>query len=525
MNRKDSFNKTNFKRKFSFNRPYSVKRSSNSRLLDKNIATLAMNAPPLVMTHPNNNSKKLKGMGNKFEREELYQINQQLKETVNSLKIELHDAKSQIVKKEREIKKKEKIIEDCYKEFENPSSLYQQSYNKAKESTLLSLFKERYNQLKTDYDKKLEEIEILKENIKITKLKEYQIDIDVLKKEMNKLRTLYENLFFENQMLKEEMSKLNEYKSKCNEQHQIINKCAKQVKDYNHNLYELELENEELQMKLYKNQKKEQKMKNQNSQLKITNEKYLRERKNRESFKMFNLDNINKIMKLEKELGEYKILLKQKDSELLQIKKSLSKQTNINININKEQIDNFSAIRYIEKNPAMVNEESNKVLLYKSLLEEKQKNYQILEKYLCTLNINAEQIIDEYNKNNYNNSINKSNANNSARLTQNNNNSAFNNINISSINRRTINNGNNGNNNGSSNDNNNLNNTNRNNENNNDNNDNNNDNNNSQLYNAAVINEQNNSDEQDRESYLFPQNENALNTSQNNHNGEEEKAN
>lgn len=108
-------------------------------------------------------------------------------------------------------------------------------------------------------------------------------------------------------------------------------------------------------------------MKNQNSQLKITNEKYLRERKNRESFKMFNLDNINKIMKLEKELGEYKILLKQKDSELLQIKKSLSKQTNINININKEQIDNYSAIRYIEKNPAMVNEESNKVLLYKSL--------------------------------------------------------------------------------------------------------------------------------------------------------------
>jgi len=523
MNRNDSFSKTNFKRKLSFNRPYSVKRSSYSRLSNKNknITTLAMNAPPLMMTHPNNNSKKLKGMGNKFEREELYQINQQLKETVNSLKVELHEAKSQIVKKEREIRKKEKIIEDCYKEFENPSSLCQQSYNKAKESTLLSLFKEKYNQLKADYDKKVEEIEILKENIKITKLREYQIDIDVLKKEMNKLRTLYENLFFENQMLKDEMSKLNEYKSKCNEQHQIINKCAKQVKDYNHNLYELELENEELQRKLHKNQKKEQQMKNQNSQLKITNEKYLRERRNRESFKMFNLDNVNKIMKLEKDLGEYKILLKQKDAELLQIKKSLSKQNTITIN--KEQVDNYSTIRYIERNPAMVNEESNKALLYKSLYEEKQKNYQILEKYLCTLNISAEQIIDEYNRNNYNNSINRSNANNSARLTQNNNNSVFNNINTSSINRRTNNNGNNGNNNGSSNDNNNLINSNTNNENNNDNN--NNDNNNSQLYNAGVINGQNNSDEQDRESYLFPQSDNVLNTSQNNHNGEEEKTN
>ena len=522
MNRKDSFNKKAFKRKFSFNRPYSVKRSSNSRLLDKNITTLAMNAPPLVMTHPNNNSKKLKGMGNKFEREELYQINQQLKETVNSLKVELHDAKSQIVKKEREIKKKEKIIEDCYKEFENPSSSYQQSYNKAKESTLLSLFKERYNQLKTDYDKKLEEIEILKENIKITKLKEYQIDIDVLKKEMNKIRTLYENLFFENQMLKEEMSKLNEYKSKCNEQHQIINKCAKQVKDYNHNLYELELENEELQMKLYKNQKKEQKMKNQNSQLKITNEKYLRERKNRESFKVFNLDNINKIMKLEKDLGEYKRLFEQANSELIKLQKSSEKQKIININ--KEQDFNNPTIRYIEKYPTMANEEGNKLLLYKSLLEEKQKNYHILESFLRSLNYEPEKIIDDFNKNNYNNSMNKSNANNSVRLTQNNNNSISNNINTSSINRRTNNNGNNENNNGSNNDNNNLNNSNKNNENNNDDNN----NNNSQLYNAPVINgqnDQNNSDEQDKESYLFAQNDNVINTSKNKPNEEEEKAN
>ena len=509
MRRKDSFSKTIPQRKLAFKRPFSVKRSSNSRLLNKNITTLAMNAPPMVITHPNNNAKKLKGMGNKFEREELYQINMQLKETVNSLKKELYEAKSQIVKKEREIKKKEKIIEDCYKEFENPSSLYQQSYNKAKESTFLSLCKEHYNQLKEDYDKKLEEIEILKENIKITKLKEYQINIDVLKKEMNKLRTLYENLYFENQMLKEEMGKLNEYKSKCNEQHEIINKCSKQVKDYNHNLYELELENQELQMKLYKNQQKEQRIKNQNNQLKITNEKYLRERKNRQSFKMFDTDNITKIMKLEKELGEYKTLFNQANSELQKIKNISDNQKTINTN--KEQIDNYSTIRYIEK-PQKSDDEGNKLLLLKSLLEEKQKNYDILRKFIYSLNRDPDIIIDEYNSYNYNNSLNRSNANNSVRIAQNNNNSDFNNINTSSINRRTNNNGNNGNNNGS------------NNENNNDNNENN-DNNNSQLYNAAIINDQNNSDEQDKESYLFPQNDNVLNTSNNQANEEEKKAN
>ena len=84
MNRKASFNKKGPKRKFSFNRPSSAKRSSTSFLIKKNISTIVVQPPPLMMTNPNNNLKKLKGMGNNFEREELYQINMQLKETVNS---------------------------------------------------------------------------------------------------------------------------------------------------------------------------------------------------------------------------------------------------------------------------------------------------------------------------------------------------------------------------------------------------------------------------------------------------------
>ena len=157
MNRKNSF-KNGLKRKLSFNRPNSAKRGYIP--IKKNISTIVVQPPPLLMTNPNNPSKKLKGMGKNFEREELYQINMQLKETVNSLKVELYEAKSQIVKKEREIKKKEKIIEDCYKEIHNPTSLYMKSFDKAKESTLLTLCKEQYNQLKEDFEKKKEEIEI-----------------------------------------------------------------------------------------------------------------------------------------------------------------------------------------------------------------------------------------------------------------------------------------------------------------------------------------------------------------------------
>ena len=569
MKRKDSFTKTKSNRKFSFNRPNSASRSYYSRSIKKNIPSIKMQPPPIVFTHPNNNQKKLKGMGNKFEREELYQINMQLKETVNSLKKDLYEAKSQIVKKDRELKKKEKIIDDCYKEINNPSSLYMQSFDKAKESTLLTLCREQYNQLKNDYDKKLEEIEILKENIKITKLKEYQIDIDVLKKEMNKLRNLYNKTFIENNRLKEEINNLNIYKDKCNQQHSIINECVKQVKDYNNDLHELELQNEELQNQLYKNQKKNKIMKNQNSKLKLTNEKYLRDRRNREHFKMFNTDNINKIMVLQKELDEYKRLYALRDQEFQKMAKTIESQKNLNMNIDKIKAFDYQNVQHIERNPAQSEDEkSNKILLLKSLLEEKQKNNEILKSFLYSINYDPDKIIQDYNLNFNNSNINDiskiTNKNSSAMISPNKNDkNSTNNLTKKENNNEIniLNNKSEDNNNGNtifnsnsdiknnentipnvSNNNGDINNKEKDKDNNGDTNnnvidnnenqdnknekveiDNNNDeNNNSQLYNAGVINDQNVSDNNGKESYIIPNSDNSLNITKNKDNADEE---
>ena len=71
--------------------------------------------PPIIFTMPNN-PKKLSGMGNKIEREQLYENNMQLKELINKLKKELAETKNQIVKKDIEIRKKERIIKECSKE-------------------------------------------------------------------------------------------------------------------------------------------------------------------------------------------------------------------------------------------------------------------------------------------------------------------------------------------------------------------------------------------------------------------------
>ena len=65
--------------------------------------------PPIIFTMPNN-PKKLSGMGNKIEREQLYEYNMQLKELINKLKKELAETKHQVVKKDIEIRKKERII-------------------------------------------------------------------------------------------------------------------------------------------------------------------------------------------------------------------------------------------------------------------------------------------------------------------------------------------------------------------------------------------------------------------------------
>ena len=523
MKRKISFNKKRSeKRTFSFKRPSSAKRiPTASYILPKNISTIVTQPHQILMTNPNNNTKKLKGMGNTFEREELYKLNLQLKETVNSLRVELYEAKSQIVKKEREIKKKEKIIEDCYKEIENPTSLYKQSFDRAKESTLLSLCKEQYNQLKNNYDKQTEEIEILKANIKITKIKEYQINIDVLKKEMNKLRNLYNNLLLENNILKNQLDELNEYKNRCNYQHDLINKCAKKVEDYNHNLLELELQNEELMEKLDKNRRNNQIMKKKNSKLKLTNEKYLRERKNRQHFAMFHTDNIKKINHLEKELNEYKRLYKLTNDECEKMKKNMNNQKHPNINMEtlKAYNNNIQTKPQIEKAPT-ITQDDNKIALLKSILEEKQKNYDILKNFLINLHYDPDKIItanDSYILNGnrsfngfhsggsltINNNISSSNGNN---INMNNNN--FNNTNELSKNDFSHN--NNGSNNANSNNENknSSNNNNINNESKKEDKNNNDDNNNSQLYNAAVITEQNNSNDQEKDSYYFANNEN-----------------
>lgn len=70
--------------------------------------------------------------------------------------------------------------------------------------------------------KSLADNKILKANIKLTNIKEFQIENDVLNKELKKMKALYENSKAYYDKYKENLEKLKEMRDKFIEQHTIV---------------------------------------------------------------------------------------------------------------------------------------------------------------------------------------------------------------------------------------------------------------------------------------------------------------
>ena len=395
--------------------------------------------PPIIFTMPNN-PKKLSGMGNKIEREQLYENNMQLKELINKLKKELAETKNQVVKKDIEIRKKERIIKECSKE-NDLESVHELNLEKARESTLVSLCKDKYNELKIDYMKKCEENEILKANIKITKLKEYKIQIDVLKAEMEKIRTLYLHTLEDNTKLNQDIKEYQTLRNKYIEQHNLINNFIKKSNQYNNDINELKEENDFLKLKLEQYARQQKALKSDNVKLKISNKKYLINKKNKENYTLTIDDNRKLISSLRKDLNEYKRLYGLKNIEYNELientKKAKAESKKINV---KEAIKpfDFNLVKVIENKKE--DKEANKLSLYKSLLDESRHKIEIYELYLKKIGVDKEQLIKSFgyegvmttstkikDKDSNNNDNNSNHNNNNHNYNNDNNNSDYNN--------------------------------------------------------------------------------------------------
>ena len=374
----------NNSKKLSTYRPNSS--TKNSRFPKYNINNSFSDLYPPIITLPT--QKKQSRMGTQITREELYEENMHLKDKLNKMRKELDETKSKLFKRGLELNKKEKIIRDCSKENVTEYN-HELNIEKARESALLTICKNKYNEMKNEYKKKCEENEKLKANIKLTKKREYEIQIEVLKKEMEKIRNLYNNCQLNYEKSMKEINEFEELKKEFFKQHSIINSLNKKNKELYNEINYTQKENTFLKNELAKFGEKEKRLKKNNMKLKMSNEKYMNLKKKSENSVILNNDNIRKLNNLKKDLAEYKLLNNQLNEKYNNLLKNKGFSNNINNkNIFSLKPFNYDQIKCIEKK-----EGDNQSQLYKSLLEEAKIKISILENYLRENDINPEIIL------------------------------------------------------------------------------------------------------------------------------------
>ena len=343
--------------------------------------------PPITYTMPT--KKKQNKIGKQIAKEQLYEENMQLKERINKMRKEMDEIKNKLFKKDLELIKKEKIIRDLSRE-NVPKYTREINKEKAKESSLLSMCRQKYNEVKEQYKKKCEENDVLKMNIKLTKLKEYQIQIETLSKEMEKLRNLYINSQTNYGNCLKEIKEIQDIKKEFSQQHSIINSLNKKNKDLLSEMNFMRQENQFLKNELSKKQQIQKKLKKNNLKLKLSNEKYMNLKKRNENNIIINNDNIRQLKNLRKDLAEYKSLYLKQSEQYQNLLKKGSATTTI-----KNPLDfkpfNYENVKNTEDNQLSQNQSQ----LYRSLLEEAKIKNKIFENFLMEHDINPEQILKD----------------------------------------------------------------------------------------------------------------------------------
>lgn len=269
--------------------PIALKSSTNTNHLkgQYRMSTFMPKLPLRSMTKEftKRKHKKSEPFGEATNKEELYEETILLKKTVNKLKVDLAEAKSEVVKTELNLRKKEKLIEDLTKENQTEESK-NENKKRGRESTLASLIQKNYKTLRNGYRILEDENKNLKADLKSTKIKESQLEADILIEEMQKIKKLYQHSQENNANYRKQIEDLNEFKTQFYAQHKIIQKLQENEAKANDELMNIKTQYEDL---FNKYNKKEENIKKQEliiKKLKHENEKFLKEKKDNEKYFM-----------------------------------------------------------------------------------------------------------------------------------------------------------------------------------------------------------------------------------------------
>jgi len=366
---------------------------------------LSESLPPPIFTLPSNR-KLTSGMGNKIEREQLYENNLQLRDNLNKLEIKLKKSQYKNVKTEMELRKKEKIIQSFVTE-NSKEEIDKDKIIPMKESALITKFKQKYNKLKSDYEKLNNDYKILKANIKLTNIKEYQIENEILNMELKKVKALYQNSKKYYNKYKDNLEKLKEIRIKFMEQHAIILSYEKKIEMHNEQMKKLNEENAESKKNMDNLMKKLEKLNIQNKLLDIKNKKLLDIKKLKES-QEFEQNTYKKDYEdQKKEIFELKSALNLRISEIQTLQKTCETLKQMAKKVDNTKVDpiNYNDFKHFEKKSYP--KDIDKTELYKSLYEESLLKISLYEKYFNEKNINYKNILKKYGFNGMLNANNK----------------------------------------------------------------------------------------------------------------------
>ena len=371
-------------------RPNSSNKSKISQLqLSRINSSLSELIPPITFTMPK--KRKSSHMGYLITKEELYEENMQLKNSLKKAKKELEEAKKNLFKKGLELEKKEKIISDCNKE--NVTEPEREiNMRKAKESTLLTMCRKKYIEMKTSYEKECKQNEMLKMNIKLTKLKEYQTQMSIFQKEMEKLRLLYINSQNNLTKVMNEMNSMKQFKNEYINQHSLINILKKKCEDLTENIKSLQEQNAFLKNEIEKNHMIQKKLKQSNVKLRISNEKFMKMKKMQEGSYLVNKNNIVKLNSLQKDLKEYKDLYEKQNYELQKLTSNNNKKGG---NISNSDLLNAERLGFINSKVIEKKVENNQDQLYKSLFNNEKLKTNIYEIYFRENGIDFQKLLKQ----------------------------------------------------------------------------------------------------------------------------------
>ena len=353
-----------------------------------------------------NNSKKDKILYH--DNESLYESNIQLKTEINKLKKELMQLKAENQRKENELIKKDKLLQNAFDKGIDEDNIINNIVlndnnnifleKDIKKNNFISKFRKQYNELKSKYKEKIDEITEMKKSTKTTKLNELIIQNKETFKEFNKLKELYNNLFEENKTNLEKIKTLSELENEINEKNLVILQLQESLKLSSETNLQYENEIEKL-----KNSVAELKYENQrlNNKLKTLYEYYSRNGINKEE-KQNNVFELNEELSLHPKKIKNGISYNNTNRNYLKI----ANKINLDNRGNKRKILNLSPIskKYIDDSKEIIEKEKNNNNSINNKVNNYKNDLNIIENEKNVNNGNEEE-----KNNNENNNLEKKN--------------------------------------------------------------------------------------------------------------------